>query len=602
MSHPVIRDYLRVAAGDDPTGPADTELLAHFAAHRDEASFELLVWRHASLVQRICKGVLGDHHAAEDAAQAAFLILARKAHTFSGNQSVIGWLYKVARRAALRLAKNRGRPAASSSGLDSLPIVQAETTTSTDELEALCIEVDGLPERYKVPILLCFFEGLTHAEAARRTGWAIGTVAGRLARAKDLLARRLSRKGVGMATVVLAVPAGNFVGSTARAAAAFALRGSVVPGVESNVTHLAEGVLKAMTATRLKFAIALTVGCLVASGWALTVVAGPHPQPVPEVPAATQPVPAAQTATPAQQPANKDRVANQAQANKSKNRLKQILIAFHAHAQTYGAVLPHDITDLDGKPLLSWRVAILPFIEEAQLYSEFKLNEPWDSEHNKKLLTRMPPVYRVGFEPKGETKTYCQVFAGPETPFETGKKISLLVPDGTSNTLGVVEAGPPVEWTKPADIAYHSKKPFPKLDLPFKNTIVVATLDGAAYSISPDLDQDIFRRLIERADGQQVPAMNKLEMKFQFVREDIEQNQAFLSRNEKLLAAIEEQIREQQRLLAELAKNKNPAELPQGTQIDPEWAKKLSAELSSSLSELKKQTKELKRLTEEGKK
>src|SRR5580658_1821898 len=107
MSLPVIRDYLRAATGDDPTGPADTELLARFAATRDEASFELLIWRHAGLVQRVCRGVLGDHHAAEDAAQAAFLILARKAHTFSGCRSVVGWLYKVARRLAVRLAKDR---------------------------------------------------------------------------------------------------------------------------------------------------------------------------------------------------------------------------------------------------------------------------------------------------------------------------------------------------------------------------------------------------------------------------------------------------------------------------------------------------------------
>ncbi|HEV3438288.1 MAG TPA: sigma factor, partial [Gemmata sp.] len=118
MSHPVIRDYLRVAAGDDPTGPADTDLLNRFAKSRDEAAFELLVWRHAGLVQRVCSGVLGDHHAAEDAAQAAFLILARKAHTFSGSRSVIGWLYRIARQVSVRLAKNRSRHAANSTGLD----------------------------------------------------------------------------------------------------------------------------------------------------------------------------------------------------------------------------------------------------------------------------------------------------------------------------------------------------------------------------------------------------------------------------------------------------------------------------------------------------
>ena len=222
MSHLAIRDYLRAAVGTDPGGAADAELLARFAASRDEAAFELLVWRHAALVQRVCRAVLRDHHAAEDAAQAAFLVLARKAHTFANRGSVVGWLYRVARRIAIRLAKDRARRAASSDGLDRVPDASPESEAGPDEVATLCAEVDRLPEPYRIPVLLCFFEGLTHAEAARRTGWPIGTVAGRLARAKELLARRLSHKGVGLASVAVALPAGSFVGSTAQAASAFA--------------------------------------------------------------------------------------------------------------------------------------------------------------------------------------------------------------------------------------------------------------------------------------------------------------------------------------------------------------------------------------------
>ena len=214
MSHPAIREYLKVAAGANPAGPADVELLARFAATRDESAFELLVWRHAALVQRVCRAVLRDHHTAEDAAQAAFLVLARKAHTFPGRGSVVGWLYRVARRIAIRLAKDRARRPAISEGLDRVPGASREPHTPPDELAALCAEVDRLPERYRVPVLLCFFEGLTHAEAARRIGWPVGSVAGRLARAKDLLARRLSRKGIGLAAVALAMPAGSFVGAS----------------------------------------------------------------------------------------------------------------------------------------------------------------------------------------------------------------------------------------------------------------------------------------------------------------------------------------------------------------------------------------------------
>src|SRR5262245_48328049 len=118
MSQLAIRDYLRAVGGVNPSGPADAELLARFAAARDESAFELLVWRHAALVQRVCRAVLRDHHAAEDAAQAAFLVLARKAHTFAGRGSVVGWLYRVARRIAVRVARDRARRPASSDALD----------------------------------------------------------------------------------------------------------------------------------------------------------------------------------------------------------------------------------------------------------------------------------------------------------------------------------------------------------------------------------------------------------------------------------------------------------------------------------------------------
>ena len=256
MSYPAIREYLRHAIGDDPTGPADVELLARFAATRDESSFELIVWRHAALVQRVCRAVLRDHHAAEDAAQAAFLVLARKAHTFTGRGSVVGWLYRVARRIAVRLAKDRSRRQLSSTGLERVPDASSVSESSPEDISALCLEVDRLPERYRIPVLLCFFEGLTHAEAARRTGWPVGSVAGRLARAKELLARRLARKGVGVAAVALGVPAGSFVGSTAQAAVAFAVRGPVIPGVEPSVTQLAEGALRTMTATTWKLSAA----------------------------------------------------------------------------------------------------------------------------------------------------------------------------------------------------------------------------------------------------------------------------------------------------------------------------------------------------------
>ena len=145
MSHPIIRDYLRISTKADSHGPADVELLTRFVNSRDETAFELLVWRHAALIQRVCRSVLGDYHAAEDAAQATFLILARKAHTFSGRGSAVGWLYRIARRVAFRLAKERALSPIASNSLDRVPIAQQAASASPDEVEALCLEVDCLP-------------------------------------------------------------------------------------------------------------------------------------------------------------------------------------------------------------------------------------------------------------------------------------------------------------------------------------------------------------------------------------------------------------------------------------------------------------------------
>ena len=599
MSHSAIRGYLNVAGRNSPAGPTDTELLARFASTHDETAFELLVWRHAALVQRVCRAVLGDHHAAEDAAQAAFLILARKAHTFTGNQSVIGWLYTVSRRVALRLARQRTRGGVTSSSLDAIPALPHESAASPYEVEALCAEVDRLPERYRVPVLLCFFDGLTHAEAARRTGWAIGTVAGRLARAKELLARRLSRKGLGVATVVLGLPAGNFVGGTARAAIAFANRVAVVPGVDPNVFHLAQGALNAMTVTKLKLAAASALSCVVlATGWALAMTGTTfqQAQPEPTDTFLTQVITNTQQASSTQQALPDERVATRNNQLLSVNALKQVILAIHNYHDAYN-VLPNNIVDKNGKPLLSWRVQILPFLEQAQLYNEFKLGEPWDSEHNKKLLDKMPDLYRLPFQKKDVTKTYFQVFAGPGTAFEPGKKLTVAdITDGTSNTLGAVIAGPPVEWSKPDDIAYDPTKPLPKLDLPYKNIFVAATMDGAVHTLKPNLDPKLLKLLIERADGQVIPALNKdFEVQLPIAKEEINSLRGALKEEQRLLTALSEQVKEHEKLLEEFIKlpNVGDVHLEDGYKHLPNHN-----QLSEAVDALKEKNEELKKLIE----
>jgi hypothetical protein len=152
----------------------------------------------------------------------------------------------------------------------------------------------------------------------------------------------------------------------------------------------------------------------------------------------------------------------------SSNNLRTIGLAMHNHLITKGSYPRPAITDGAGKPLLSWRVALLPYLGEQQLYAQFKLDEAWDSPHNLKLLTQMPQVYaHPSANPKkaAEGYTYYQVFVGQQTLFPLdNKKVTILdVPDGTDKTLMVVEAADPVPWTKPSDLNYSANQPVPRL-------------------------------------------------------------------------------------------------------------------------------------------
>lgn len=581
----VVR-YLKAAVGPDADGPADAELLARFVADRDQGAFELLVWRHAAMVLRTCRGVLRDHHAAEDATQAAFLALARKAGAIGRREAVAAWLYRVAYRVAVRAAVRRARtPVPSAADLDRLPATHAaEPGSDPDAVRALLDEVARLPDKYRSPVLLCFFDGLSHADAARRLGWPVGTVAGRIARAKDRLHRRLTRRGVavpaaGLAALVSADPAAavapSFAGVTARAAVVFAAGRGSVPEVSNTVLELTREAIRAMTATKLLWAAGVLAACgVVTFGgvWAAGQgpAAGPaDPSPVPVGAAArpNEPAPKADAA---------DRRATATQRQRSLKNLRQILLAIHNYHDAHGH-FPSDVRDKDGKPLLSWRVVLLLYMEQKPLARQFKMDEPWDSEHNWKLLAQMPDVYRVGFEPKGATHTYYQGFSGPGTWLDLagagapGAEGGRAVPggegaaapawpagdvnpargrigvrqifDGTVSTLGVVEAGPPVPWTKPADIPYDPKKPVPKFDGPFTNALHVATLSSDVYGLRRDLGDDLLRRLIERADGDFVPDLKELQADVPPVTEEeqaalkgqIDQNRLLVHEIERLM-------------------------------------------------------------------
>jgi Protein of unknown function (DUF1559) len=167
----------------------------------------------------------------------------------------------------------------------------------------------------------------------------------------------------------------------------------------------------------------------------------------------------------------------------SSNNLKMIAIAMHSYADSQGLLPPQDGVMIgapaNSPPLLSWRVHILPYMEQLALYKQFKLDEPWDSEHNKKLIPQMPKTYMSARAPAETEKTYYKVFVGGGALFSHPNLYHIgNIPDGSSNTIMLIECGDPVIWTKPEDIEYDPKKPLPNLKLAGDSKILVGMADG----------------------------------------------------------------------------------------------------------------------------
>jgi hypothetical protein len=186
----------------------------------------------------------------------------------------------------------------------------------------------------------------------------------------------------------------------------------------------------------------------------------------------------------------------------SANNLKQIALAFHNYHDVYKSFPPAALYDKAGKPGLSWRVLILPFIEQDNLFKKFHLDEPWDSEHNKKLLDGMPKVYQApGAKPLN--RTHYLGFVGKGTVFEGKKGIKIFeITDGTSNTILVVEAAESVPWTKPEDLPFDPDKPLPKLGGLYEGGFHAALCDGSVHFLSSKITPQTLRSAITRNGGE----------------------------------------------------------------------------------------------------
>ena len=248
----------------DGAGLTDAQLLERFTNRRDDAAFAALVRRHGPMVFGACRRLVRNHHDAEDAFQATFLVLARKAGSIQPPGMVANWLYGVAYHTALKARAASARRQVKEKQVANMPEpVAAQDEDLWRELTPLLDrELNRLPDKYRVAIVMCEIEGKTRKEVARQLGWAEGTVASRLIRGRTLLARRLAGHGLKLSVASLAmilstkealaaVPP-SLISSTSKAVALWGAGNAAAGVISVQVARLTEGVLKTMLLAKLK--------------------------------------------------------------------------------------------------------------------------------------------------------------------------------------------------------------------------------------------------------------------------------------------------------------------------------------------------------------
>jgi RNA polymerase sigma factor (sigma-70 family) len=281
-SHPILRHLRRAVRRPEGSEVADGQLLERFIANRDPAAFETLLRRHGPMVLGVCRRALGNPHDADDAFQATFLVLARKAASVSPREKVGNFLYGVARTTALRAKAANAKRRLRERRLSDLPEPQARPQDGADGLRPLLDEeLSRLPAKYRLLLVLCDLEGRARKDVARQLGIPEGTLSSRLTTARGMLAKRLARHGLAVPGGSLAALSGTGtaaglpaaqMGATVEAALDVAAGKTAAGLVSVHAALLAKGVLKMMLISRLEVVAAavLAMGLLAFGGWALT--------------------------------------------------------------------------------------------------------------------------------------------------------------------------------------------------------------------------------------------------------------------------------------------------------------------------------------------
>jgi RNA polymerase sigma factor (sigma-70 family) len=501
----------------------DGALLESFLAKGDESAFEALVNRHGPMVRGVCRRLLPSPHDADDAFQATFLVLVRKGRRLRDPDRLGPWLHGVATREALKARASRRN----SQEIVDVPAREETGAEWCDVMPIIDAELARLPAKHRDVLVTCLIDGASSEEASRRLACPVGTVKSRLARAREALRMRLTSRGVAPAAALAVLTADSFAFASPvpSALTRATLETVTTKAVASGVAELFKGVAPIMfSKASLIVMVLFGVGSL--AGLGATAWINPSPAQGSDPQENARPKFGSAIAAPRDEEAQRVQERN----------LKEIARAATDYHSAHNVYPTAAIYGTDNQPLLSWRVALLPYLHENELYQQFHLNEPWDSPHNRALASRMPAVFETpaapapsgqtrirGFVGKGAvfdpTLTAVEVkavvgadkAAGPDDarPREYPRGVTIAeIPDGTAGTVLAAVARDATPWTKPGDLPFVPGQQVLSSVLDDSNPrgYVLFMCNGAIHLLKKNYaDSQVFQAMITRAGGEIYP-------------------------------------------------------------------------------------------------